>query len=381
MRILQVVGGLAEDWGGPSTVVRELARALAARRHEVEIRSTDVAPRGTRTTVPLDRVVAHPDGYSVRYYRVDRPTPPYPSVAMAWAMWREPTRWDVVHIHGLFSMPVSMTLLALRARRRMPYVVRTCGMLDRYSLEQRPRLKRIYFRALERHNLAAAARLHVSTPLEADAVRALDLGPPICVIPQGVDAPPPPTHPAPHRGYVLFLSRIARKKGLDLLVRAFASIAVERADLDLVIAGPDERGHQQEIAELVRSLALEGRVRFTGFVHGTKKGDLLAHAAAFALTSHDENFGVVVAEAVQAGTPVVVTDRLGLAPLVVEHDAGEVVSLDVEAITAALRTVLRRGKEGYRAGTASMARTFDWAVAAERVEEMYRAILAERPRR
>ncbi|MBW2531750.1 MAG: glycosyltransferase [Deltaproteobacteria bacterium] len=377
MRILQVVGGLAEGWGSPSKVVRELSGALAQRGHDVEIRTTDVAPAGARLDVPLDRPVRDEQGFAIRFYRCDRPHPPYPSLRLLRAIWRDAEAWDVVHVHGLFSIPTSMTLVALRTKATTPYVVRTCGMLDPYSLSQRRRLKTAYFRTLERSNLNGAARIHVSTPLEQQAVQALELTPPICVIPQGVEPPAKAVGATPIRPYVLFLSRIARKKGLELLVRAFDRLAAERPALDLVIAGPDERGHRATIEGLAQRLGLTHRVRFPGFVRGQQKADLLGHAAAFALSSYDENFGIVVVEAVQAGTPVVVSNKLGLAATVAEHGAGEVVGLDVESIADGLRTVLSRGKQHYRAGLTAMGQSFEWGLAAERVAQMYRRVVAE----
>src|SRR5690606_26210443 len=118
-----------------------------------------------------------------------------------------------------------------------------------YSIAQKGSRKRIWMRLVERPNLEGATRIQASTEHEARAIEALfdsGHGERIVVLPQGVDAPPPASGARPHaRPYLLFLSRITRKKGLLLLVDAFSRVAAARPELDLIIAGPDEGGHRQ----------------------------------------------------------------------------------------------------------------------------------------
>lgn len=380
MRILQVIGGVADDWGGPSKVVRELSIALAARGHEVEIVTTDVAPGGERLDVVCGVSHPQPGGYAIRYHRCELLRPPYLSLAHTADVLRRARRFDVAHVHSLFNVPVTAAQAALRVRR-VPYVVRACGMLDAYSLEQRGSAKAAYLRWLERPNLQGAARIHVSTPFEAAGVRALGLRAPIAVIPQGVDPPSHGAGPPPHpRPYLLFLSRVAAKKGLLLLVEAFATLAALHDDLDLVIAGPDEHGHRAEVEAQVAARGIVGRVVFPGMVRGAAKAAWLGHAGAFVLPSSDENFGVVVVEAAQLGAPLIVSDRVGLCDAVAETGAGEVVPRQVDALVAAVERVLGRGRAAYAAECAEMASRFRWETAAARIEALYEAILAERSR-
>lgn len=381
MKILQVIAGVADDWGGPSKVIRELSRALAARGHEVEIVTTDTAPGGARLDVRRGVSLPQPGGYLLRYHRCELLGPPYVSLGHTADVLRRARDFDVAHVHGLFNVPVTAAQAALRARG-VPYLVRACGMLDPYSLEQRGRAKAAYLRLLERPNLEGAARIHVSTRFEAEGVRALGLRTPIAVAPQGVD--PPPSAPAerPHpRRYLLFLSRIAKKKGLALLIDAFAGLAALQHDLDLVIVGPDELGHQAEVAARVAARGLSGRVLFPGMVRGAAKAGWFAHAEAFVLPSDDENFGVVVVEAVQQGAPVVVSDRVGLGDAVTDTGAGAVVPREVNALRSALRGVLERGRGSYAGACAAMAARFRWEHAAEGIASIYAEVLAEASRR
>lgn len=112
--------------------------------------------------------------------------------------------------------------------------------------------------------------------------------------------------------YFLFLSRIHPKKGADLLVEAFARVSDARPDLQLVIAGPDQVGIRQQLEERVQSLGLGDRIHWAGMVSGEQKWGAYAGAEAFVLPSHQENFGIVVAEALSCGVPVLISDKVNI---------------------------------------------------------------------
>ncbi|MFT7581161.1 MAG: glycosyltransferase involved in cell wall biosynthesis [Myxococcota bacterium] len=373
MRILQVLAGFDERWGGPAKVVRELSARLSDRGHEVTIMATNALPGGAQSDAPLEAT----GSYALETFGLDLARPPYPSTALARAVWTKAKHYDVAHLHGLFNLPVTSAALALSARR-VPYVVRTCGMLDQWSLTQKARSKRVYLRMLERGTLNRAARIQVSTPFEADEVAHLGLRTPIAVHPQGVAPPPRWEGEPPERPFVLFLSRIALKKGLVPLLRAFAQVAARFPDHDLVIAGPDEFGHQAVVEAEARALGLGDRVRFPGMVRGADKGRLYGQASCFALTSHDENFGIVVIEAAQCGCPLLLTPGVGLASAVAEHGAGEIVDLEVNAIAEGLVRVLEKGRAAYAAQTRALGDAFHWDVRTEAIERMYADVLAGR---
>lgn len=374
MKILHVIGGLALDWGGPSRVVREMAAHLAALGHDVTIASSDVAPGGRRARLGDEgQPDAGPD-VRVRVHRADVTAPPYPSIALLADVLRHAREFDVAHVHGLFNAPVTSAMWALRARG-VPYVVRPCGMLDPWSLRERATIKALYYRAAgvgERANLVKAGAIQVSTAHEESAVARLGLDVPLVRLPQGVGRDAVPAEalaasPWP-RPYVLFLGRVARKKGLATLVEAMRTL-----DLDMVIVGPDELGHGAELDRLNDARA--HRVHRVGAERDpARKAAWYAHAAAFALPSEDENFGLAVVEAAQRGTPVVVSDQVGLAPEVAADGAGIVVTRDVAAVRAALVEVVARGRSAYADGTARFAARFDWPPLAHRLEALYRRL-------
>jgi glycosyltransferase involved in cell wall biosynthesis len=114
------------------------------------------------------------------------------------------------------------------------------------------------------------------------------------------------------RPYLLFLSRIHAKKGCDLLIEAFARVAAEQPHIDLVMAGPDQTGWRSDLEALAGQRGVSSRIHWTGPIYGAAKWGALYGADAFVLTSHSENFGIAVAEALGCGTPVVISDKVDI---------------------------------------------------------------------
>lgn len=367
MRIAHIIAGVPIESGGPTHVLREMSARLAARGHTVTVITTDSGGAGRRV---LDAAFA--TAVAVELWPAQLRRSPHASLGHLVAMTR--ARFDIAHVHGLFALPVSLAMGVLRARG-LPYVLRPCGMLDAYSLAQRPRLKQAWLAAGERANISGAAAVQASTEHEAEAVSALVPAAKVVVLPQGVE-PPAPALRRPHaRPYLLFLSRVAKKKGLDLLVQAFAALP---HDLDLVIVGPDEHGYAAEVRAHVAALGLSSRVVFAGPARGVAKSDWFAHAEAFVLPSHDENFGVVVIEAAHLGCPIVVSDAVGLAPAVVAHDAGVVCTREVPTLVAAITLVLA-DRDRYQRGTTALAAAFAWDPLVVQLEALYADLLGRVP--
>ena len=136
---------------------------------------------------------------------------------------------------------------------------------------------------------------------------------------------------------MLFLSRIDKKKGIDLLLTAFAGHADTFPDLDLVIAGPDLAGLQAGLKDLSSKLGIAARVHWPGILSGAAKWGAFRAAEFFVLPSHQENFGVVVAEAMALSRPVLITNKVNIWREVELDGAGIVVDDNAEAIAAGLQ--------------------------------------------
>jgi len=181
---------------------------------------------------------------------------------------------------------------------------------------------------------------------------------------------------------VLFLGRINPKKAPDLLLRAFAAYC-DRSDTSnraiLVLAGPDDDpGYRRQLESLVVQLNLSGRVLFTGPLYDGAKWAAFRDADIFVLPSQNENFGNTVAEAVACGTPVIVTDRCGVAPLI-DRRAGVVVPFDGAALQQALARLLQDEalRETLRAGCREVASHLSWQEPIKTMERLYLDIIRE----
>jgi glycosyltransferase involved in cell wall biosynthesis len=204
----------------------------------------------------------------------------------------------------------------------------------------------------------------------------------IACIPNGVDWPSvrAPLAAGPYSNlperYVLFLSRINWKKGLDRLIAAWQSIP----DVPLVIAGNDDEGYQPQMVELARALGIAERVIFLGPVRDADKWALYERAQLFVLPSYSENFGNVVAEAMAMACPVVVTAEVGIAPLVEAAGAGRVVDGAPEKLAAAIRELLADPdcrREMGRRGAEVAKSQLSWSCVVAAVETLYRQVLRQ----
>lgn len=348
LRVLHVIPSIGPLRGGPSVAMRALARALARAGVDVHVATTDDDGPG-RLTVPLGRPVDE-DGATHWYFR--RQTRFFTT---SWAL----TRWlaghvagyDLVHIHALFSY-AAVPASVLGRKRGVPYIVRPLGTLNRFGMEtRRPRLKRLSYRLIERRILAGAARVHYTSEAERSEAAALGAPGRAVVIPHGIEledfqrlAPRGwIRRRAPHlagRTIILFLSRIDPKKGLDLLLPAFARLRAQQPDVALVIAGDGEREFVGTLKAEAMRLGIDADVYWPGFLDGDEKLAALADADLFVLPSYSENFGLSVVEAMASRLPVVISNEVAIHQEVAAGQAGLVTSCQVPSLTVALASLV-----------------------------------------
>jgi glycosyltransferase involved in cell wall biosynthesis len=168
---------------------------------------------------------------------------------------------------------------------------------------------------------------------------------------------------------LLFLSRIHPKKGVDLLIEAFAAVASSDPRLQLVIAGPDQVGWQKSLQQRAAELGIAERITWPGMLRGELKWGAFRCAELFCLPSHQENFGIVVAEALACGLPVAIADPVNISAEVAAAGAGLVHADTVAGTTAALRQLLvlpadQQGQMGQR-GLQLFRERFDFAAVAK----------------
>ena len=349
MKVLHVIPSLAPADGGPSFALPLIARGLRRAGTDIDVAATAGDEEAALLNGDLARPVSRDD---VNYFYFRRQSEFY-KVSRPLTRWlsRHIRDYDLVHIHALFSYS-AYTAANLAIKNRVPYVVRPLGVLNRWGMENRRRLlKRLSFRFIERRILANAAAIHYTSrqeQLEAEQAGATTMS---VVIPLGVDTSVFqrstnaarfyerfPT--AEGRQIILFLSRIDPKKGLDILLRAFAEVRRAHPASLLVVAGEGEAEFVAGLKKLAAELSIAEQVLWAGFIGGDEKAAAFRAASVFALPSYSENFGLAVVEAMASGLPCVLSDQVGVAPEVEEYQAGSVVPCEAAPLASALERLL-----------------------------------------
>ncbi len=253
-------------------------------------------------------------------------------------------------------------------------------MLESWALSFRSFKKKIAWSLYQERDLKSASLFFATSQAEAESIRRLGFSQPIAVIPNGVDMPEAEFPSSSERlvqreRNVMFMSRIHPKKGLKNLLEAWAQLDTD--GWKLILAGPDEKGHLQEVLGYARELQIEKKIDYIGVVEGTQKARLLQNADLFILPSFSENFGVVVVEALAYGVPVISTFGTPWQGLV-ENNCGWWVDAEPNALAGALRGAMalsddERSEMGVRGR--KYARQFDWDQIAKDAADVYRWLL------
>ena len=418
-------------------MVLGLSTALAAKNIDVTIITTD--SNGDIGQLPLDVPLNEPiqqNGYQIIYFRC------YPwrryKFSFSLLQWlnENARQFDLAHIHAVFS-PVTTLAATIARYHHLPYIIRPCGMLDPADLQKKKRLKQIYATLLERPNLAGAAAIHFTSKEEAKISERFGLGstgkmpvpqdldctgkmpvprdldctgkmpvpqdldftgkmpvprdldftgkmpvPRDLVIPLGVTADLFPKRLRESQvPIILFMSRIEPKKGLDLLIPALESILESGIEFHFILAGsnPQDADYETQIKVQIHNSSLGKYTTITGFVTGDLKVEVLTKADLFVLPSYYENFGIAVAEAMAAGVPVVISDRIHIAEDIQQAEAGWVGPLEVGAIANSIKSALLNPQERQRRGLNGKEyakKHYNWEAIAQQTINAYQQILS-----
>ena len=382
------------EFGGPPVKVRALSQQLVKLGHKVTVLTADwglqsrIAGRSGGMTTERSAL-----GWKLEESGIESIY--LPSLlryrALSWnpgiARFCRARLWnfDVVHIFGLYDF-LGPSVAAACRRSGTPYVVEPIGMF--VPIVRNFLLKRMYHLALGQRMLRGARTIIATSPQELEELASSGLQPEkILIRRNGVEKPETPPERGKFRAalgipenakLILYLGRLSEKKSPDILLQAFASIckAASGAELRLVFAGPDEGGIKEKLQQMAGGLGITSQVQVRDAAYGEEKWNAYRDADVFILPSQNENFGNTAAEAIAAGTPVVVTDKCGVAPLLADV-AGLVVPHDPTAIAQALARVLWEPGLHARlaAGCGMVAARLDWDEPAQEMENLYERLV------
>lgn len=370
LRIIHVVPAVTEEASGPSYSVPRLCEALIEQGHDVTLAALQWSPARE-----LPYLKTFPTGNSWR--RLGR------SPALHDWLGKQAVRDEsvIIHNHGMWQMnSLYPGWVARRTGARL--IVSPRGAFSQWAMTHGSPAKKLFWPMLQRPALVDAVCFHATSDLEYQDIRRLGFNQPVTIIPNGIDVP---AQAAIHdsdgqQRIVLFLGRIHAKKGLDMLLAAWASVQQRFPQWSLRIVGSDTgydsrsgRGYLDKMRVLARTIGAE-RVDFAGELVGQRKWEAYREAHLFVLPTYSENFGMSVAEALSIGVPAIVTEGAPWQGLNT-HGAGWWVGVSQDAIASALQNAMARPTQDLLAMGASgrewMLREFEWDAIGQKMSMTY----------
>lgn len=389
IRVVHVTPTLARRGGGVSAFVRELADH--SHRQDIEPFVVSLRESGASDTPAL------PD--SIGHYEAQRIGPRAIGYSrdMRHFLHTQLPEVDVVHAHGLRMYP-SFEARLLAESRDLPLIISPHGQFDPWIIKGRRIRKAILHLLYESRNLQRAHCLLATSNQEARHIRAAGLTNPVAVLPIGIDTRPwrltadrsaraefEQRFPVMKgKRLLLFMSLVYPKKNLPWLAQAWTQLQPKFKDWHLVIAGPDQCGDAKRSMRMIERAGLGNTATYLGAVHGLEKRQLLACAELFVLPTEGENFGIVVAESLAAGTPVMTTQTTPWSILRSER-CGWWMPVGQPALQAEMAEALKSTHQTLRdmgaRGRAYVEKHLDWSAVMPRMAELYRwaAGRGERP--
>lgn len=340
-------------YGGPIHSVHSLNKALAKKGIKVDVLTTNAGIEDGRdiernTWTELDGIkVKYLNYYGYEHYTF--------SPGLFLELLKIARNYDLIHITAVWNFPVfagSITAFLFGK----PFIISTRGAINEEAFKLRSKNKKsIYWKLIVKQYFRFSSIIHFTTDDErlrfkqfADSFLQDEK---LKVIPNGIDLTEYLKLPEKNsfnqkytklknNRYVLFMGRINKIKGLDLLVEAFRKLNKDCPDLYLVIAGPDNDDYSKEIEHKLDEYAIRKRVIFTGMLEGDEKLAAFTGAELFVLPSYSENFGMAVVEAMACCTPVVVSDKVGIYREIEKENAGIVVETDPESLYSGIKNLL-----------------------------------------
>ncbi len=381
MNILHVISSVNPVGGGPIEGIKQLGAILTGAGHRVEVASLDPpdAPYVEECPLPV-----HALGPAMLQY----------AFSSRFVPWLRSNRshYDAVVVNGIWQYHSFGTWRALR-NSSTPYVLFTHGMLDPWFKKQYPlkHLKKWMYWPWAEYRVLRDAQAVLFTCEEERALARSSFWMYRCndiVVNYGTARPKGDAqldvkeffsrNPALRgKKLALFLGRIHPKKGCDLVIEAFAKVLGSRHEWHLVIAGPDQVGWQKGLNDRAVQLGLDSRVTWAGMVNGTIKWGVLRAAEVFLLPSHQENFGIVVAEALAAGVPTLISNKVNIWREIEADGAGIVSEDTLEGTCALLQSYLHMSADKKIAMRQSALDCFEKRFEIKKAAETLHAVLAD----
>lgn len=338
MKILFIVPSYkpAYVYGGPIVVVALLAEQLVKMGHAVSVYTTTANGKTELDVQPGSDVLV--DGVKVTYFKRVTGDHTHASPDLWKHLGKTVKQFDAVHIHSWWNLLVIGAAWVCRRNGIKP-ILSPHGMLSNYILETNNSAKKRWIHKLAGKKLLENSWLHVSTQLEWEESLAVIPSWQGRIISNLVKLSDKQHQRQGNEVFTVgFLSRVDPKKGLDVLIKALSKVDF---DYKLKIVGSGEEEYINSLNNLAKTCGNQDKLDWLGWKNGDEKFDYLAGIDLFALTSHSENFAIVVIEALSVGTPVLISKNVGLYQYIEKNDFGWTTGMELEDITLKLNQIVK----------------------------------------
>ena len=256
-------------------------------------------------------------------------------------------KYDLIHLQNLW-MPLYHKMARIARKHNIPYIMTPRGCLEPWCMKQKRIKKLVAFHLYQKRDLQQAACILATSKMEADNIRALGITSPRAIIPNGIDISEYKCRTSEDKTHVkkqiLFLSRIHEKKGIEFLINAWEQLRAKYPTWNVVIAGNGEESYIHRLNEIIKSKSLRDCVEIIPPVFGEDKRRLYCESSLFVLPSYSENFGMVIAEAMSCGVPVITTNGTPWQELN-EIKLGWCIDLSLEKLITSISKAIELGQD------------------------------------
>ena len=255
--------------------------------------------------------------------------------------------YDLIHAQNLW-MPLYHKMAKIARKHGIPYIMTPRGCLEPWCMKKKRIKKIVAFHLYQKRDLQQAACILATAKMEADNIRALGITAPIAIIPNGIDVSEykcrMPDFKPKVKKQILFLSRIHEKKGIEHLINVWEQLYKQYPEWNVVIAGNGEEAYIQQLKAMIISKGLQNCVEIIPPVFGEDKHKLYCESSLFVLPTYSENFGMVIAEAMSCGVPVVTTNGTPWQELNEKH-LGWCIDLNIENLANTISAAIDMGQD------------------------------------
>lgn len=374
MKVLTFLTNIDQTKGGPSRSVPMFVRGLSQVGVDITLM---IIKSGDMNLHALDGTTA----------KIHLLPPNYTKMHLEEFVARE--KFDLIHGQCIWE-PLFHQMLQVADKYGIPYISTPRGTLEPWSLQQKKWKKRIARWLYQDKDLRRAACIYTTAVMEAEHIRELGFKNPICIIPNGIETDGYPCRKdiSMEKKQILFLSRIHPKKGIEILIDAFAGLHKDYPDWIVTIVGNGDAVYIESLKAKVKNLGLETVVQLLPPVYGDAKIRLYQESSIFCLPSYSENFGMVIAEAMSCGLPVITTNNTpwqvlngasGMIESIGDERIGWCIDLTLENLAMTLKEAMSLPAESLfqlgQRGSRLISENFNYQKVAIKNRDLYKWIL------